>query len=263
MRKRKGRANGQEAIAAHYRQKIENGQLRPGDALPSMRHVCEQFEASITTVNRAFRILKDEGLTSPKPGVGTVVRDRSRARVPFSAYETALRPGGDRGPWEQATAAQGLDGRMEVRPPVEEPAPEDVAHAFGISPGTPVIRRRRRAMIGEDVVQLQDAWYPLDIARTAGLDAPGKITGGVLGAMVGAGLLPSETDHRVTAWVPTTEQAAELSLGERMAVLVVERITRDEAGRVLEVVRVTGAADRLELVYERLPLNRPTKRSAE
>ncbi|MFI5621558.1 GntR family transcriptional regulator [Streptomyces sp. NPDC051567] len=255
--RRKGREGGYGQIAAHFRALISSGELAPGDALPSMRAVCEQFGTTIVTANRAYRLLQEEGLTTSKSGVGTVVRSWSRVRIPFSVYESAMAPG-DKGPWERATAAQGLDGRMSVQPPERTIAPADIAQALGVEPGASVIFRRRRAMIGDEVIQIQDAWYPVDIARTAGLDTSGKITGGILAAMTTVGLLPTEADHRVTVWVPTSEQATELSLGSRVSVLVVERVTRDQEGRVLEVARITGAADRMELVYERLPLTSRT-----
>lgn len=63
-------------IAAHYRQLIEDGTLRPGDDMPSMKDTAKEFKVTVTTVNRAYRILKSEGLTLAKPGVGTVVASR-------------------------------------------------------------------------------------------------------------------------------------------------------------------------------------------
>ncbi|MGW7636119.1 GntR family transcriptional regulator [Streptomyces decoyicus] len=63
-------------IAAHYRRLIADGELTPGDDMPSMKDVCKKFGVTITTANRAFRILKDEKLTLAKPGVGTVVAER-------------------------------------------------------------------------------------------------------------------------------------------------------------------------------------------
>lgn len=65
-------------IANHYRQLIEDGTLAPGNAMPSMSKVGEEFNVSINTVNRAFRQLKAEGLTLGRPGHGTVVADRPR-----------------------------------------------------------------------------------------------------------------------------------------------------------------------------------------
>jgi GntR family transcriptional regulator len=63
-------------IAAHYRRLITDGTLVPGDAMPSIRKVRDEFDVTITTANRAFGVLKAEGLTSVRSGVGTVVADR-------------------------------------------------------------------------------------------------------------------------------------------------------------------------------------------
>lgn len=63
-------------IAAHYRRLIQDGILCPGDRMPSMTEAAEEFKVAVVTVNRAYRILKSEGLTVPLPGVGTVVASR-------------------------------------------------------------------------------------------------------------------------------------------------------------------------------------------
>lgn len=76
---------GYAEIATHYRQLIADGTLAPGDAMPSMREVCDQFGVSITTANRAFRLLKSENLTTPQPGVGTVVAERSHVAATAAA----------------------------------------------------------------------------------------------------------------------------------------------------------------------------------
>jgi GntR family transcriptional regulator len=76
---------GYAEIASHYRKLIADGTLAPGDAMPSMRDVCEEFSVSITTANRAFRQLKSEGLTAPKPGVGTVVVEQPRVAATAAA----------------------------------------------------------------------------------------------------------------------------------------------------------------------------------
>lgn len=75
-------AAGYAEIAAHYRQQIQDGVLQPGDTMPSMREVGQAFGVAQTTVNRAFRVLKQEGLTTPKAGVGTVVAEPERTSAP-------------------------------------------------------------------------------------------------------------------------------------------------------------------------------------
>lgn len=85
MSDNKPKKHGYVDIAQHYRQLIADGTLAPGAAMPSMSKVCEEFSVSITTANRAFRMLKSEGLTVPKPGVGTVVADQPRVAATAAA----------------------------------------------------------------------------------------------------------------------------------------------------------------------------------
>ncbi|MFG2716521.1 UTRA domain-containing protein [Streptomyces goshikiensis] len=60
--------------------------------------------------------------------------------------------------------------------------------------------------------------------------------------------------EKVAARMPTAAEAAALGVGERVPVLCVERVVRGRGGRVLEAFRVVGAADRVELHYDELPL---------
>lgn len=76
---------GYAEIASHFRSLITDGTFAPGDALPAMSKVRKQFGASITTVNRAFAMLKSEGLTEARPGSGTFVADQSDAPATAAA----------------------------------------------------------------------------------------------------------------------------------------------------------------------------------
>ncbi|MEV0965377.1 MULTISPECIES: UTRA domain-containing protein [unclassified Streptomyces] len=235
---------------------IRDGTRPPGSVLPRIVELVAAGDGSKATVNRAYKELESAGLVTSMRGRGTVVREPARVRLPLSRFQHALEAGGARGPWEMATADQGLDGRMQVDNPAAEflDAPGDVAEFLGLTPGALVVRRRRRALIGADVIALQDAWYPLDVAEAAGLDSPDKIAGGTLGALADAGIVPAQADEHVTADAPTDEQSANLAVGTRAAVLLVDRVTRDETGRAIELVRLVGAANRLTLVYAPLPL---------
>lgn len=76
---------GYAEIAAHYRQLISDGTLAPGDKMPTQKQAREKFGASITTVNRAFQLLKAERLTVAQVGRGTVVAERPRVASTASA----------------------------------------------------------------------------------------------------------------------------------------------------------------------------------
>ncbi|MFI8365251.1 GntR family transcriptional regulator [Streptomyces sp. NPDC085612] len=247
-----------EGLANQLKEKINAGEYQPGQKLPTVSALVAAGEGSITTVQRAYAELEADGYVVKRRRGGTVVRDRSRARVPLSRYSSALTPQGTKGPWEAALAEQGLEGQMAVASPAAEvlDAPEDVATALALPTGRKVVRRRRRAMIGDEVVQLQEAWYPLAVAQQAGLDQPTKVIGGVLRPLLAAGLAPAEAEERIRAWVPSPDEVTGLSIGSRIPVIGVERVTRDDTGRPIEFLRILGAADRLELVYDGLPLKR-------
>src|ERR1041385_252182 len=73
-------------IAARLRVAIAAGELRPGQALPSVRHLAGELRINPATVVQAYRDLELEGLVSTRQGAGTFVQDvaperRHRDRV--------------------------------------------------------------------------------------------------------------------------------------------------------------------------------------
>jgi GntR family transcriptional regulator len=64
-------------IADDIRRQIENGELRPGDQLPSTRRLQEIYEVGNNAVYMAVRNLEDAGLIEGHQGKGRYVVDRS------------------------------------------------------------------------------------------------------------------------------------------------------------------------------------------
>ncbi len=60
-------------IVAAIRQRIESGELRPGDPVPSARAITADWGVAIATATKAHAALRAAGLTVARPGVGTVV----------------------------------------------------------------------------------------------------------------------------------------------------------------------------------------------
>src|SRR3954468_2630132 len=60
-------------IVSEVRRRIEAGELRPGDRVPSARAITRQWGVAIATATKVHAALRDEGLTVARPGVGTVV----------------------------------------------------------------------------------------------------------------------------------------------------------------------------------------------
>ncbi len=62
-----------EQIAGFYGCAIEEGRLRPGDRLPTIRMVAEHAEVTRATVQQGYRLLAERGLVSATVGRGTQV----------------------------------------------------------------------------------------------------------------------------------------------------------------------------------------------
>ena len=75
---------------------IDSGEFHVGDQFPTEREICERFEVSRATANKALSNLVSEGLLEFRKGVGTFVRGKPmdynlRALVSFT--EEALASG--------------------------------------------------------------------------------------------------------------------------------------------------------------------------
>ncbi|RSN51800.1 TetR/AcrR family transcriptional regulator C-terminal domain-containing protein [Actinomadura sp. WAC 06369] len=112
-------------VADELRRRIADGELRPGDRVPSTRRIVRDFGVAMATASRALARLREEGLIVTTPGSGSVVRaaerrpppaprlaprDLTRARIVAAAVALADREGTD------AVSMRGLAGRLGVTP---------------------------------------------------------------------------------------------------------------------------------------------------
>jgi len=63
-------------IAGELRGRIEAGEFRPGDALPSINRLAQEYGVAKTTAQKALQVLKDEGIAHGVQGWGTIVSER-------------------------------------------------------------------------------------------------------------------------------------------------------------------------------------------
>src|ERR1700757_3117023 len=62
-----------QRIQGAIRKTIENGSLRPGDAVPSERELAKMHDVSLMTARHALATLEREGVVERRRGVGTFV----------------------------------------------------------------------------------------------------------------------------------------------------------------------------------------------
>ncbi len=60
-------------IAETIRRRVASGELQPGDKLPPMRIMAQDWNCTPGTANRAYQILTQEGLVVGQRGKGTIV----------------------------------------------------------------------------------------------------------------------------------------------------------------------------------------------
>lgn len=65
-----------EQITSQIKNCIITGELRPGDALPSMRLLAKELRISVITTKRSYNDLEQEGFIETITGKGSFVADR-------------------------------------------------------------------------------------------------------------------------------------------------------------------------------------------
>ena len=62
-------------IAEIFRARIQSGELSPGDRLPSIASISQEYAVAMTTAQKVIVALRDEGLVVTSP-MGTFVAER-------------------------------------------------------------------------------------------------------------------------------------------------------------------------------------------
>ena len=175
-------------IAEHLRERVLAGEFEPGSRLPSEPNLARSLGVSRSSLRSGIAILEEDGVLRRRHGSGTYVTDKlllsndlSRNFSVSAAIEaTGSRPGT-------------VLGRAAA-----EPAPTDVAQAFGIAPGDELsVLRRVRTADGRRVVDTTD-WCRSELLDAAALT---KLAGGsVYVALAEHGLT---VDHGVASIYPS------------------------------------------------------------
>lgn len=60
-------------IVEQVKQQVLNGELKPGDQLPTVRALAQELRVNFNTVARAYRLLDEAGIISTQQGRGTFI----------------------------------------------------------------------------------------------------------------------------------------------------------------------------------------------
>jgi GntR family transcriptional regulator len=244
-----------EEIAAALRGRIQRGELQPGDRLPTMDALADEYDVNRQTARQALNLLKAEGLAEYRGGrAGTVVRQRPAERMvrgrAVGRDNLGYYSGENVKHWRPVAGTQ-----TEVQ---TEPAPVDIAAYLGIEAGTPVVVRRR--LNGDPDVpvrrQLTDSWLHPDAVAAVPVIAGSSGLGGIYDRLEEWAGRPIAWEEEVTAATPSPDEVAALMLPPGVPLLRIIRTSTIKVGSRALVAEVNDIRMSAELFSVRYPMSR-------
>lgn len=251
-----------QQVAEELRDQILNGDLGPGDRLPSEPALSTRYDLSRTSVRNAIQQLKEWGLVRSERGRGNYVRP-SRQRF--------VREQPDLYQWEknrvhlpdEERATEGTTEHQTGRPlsdlviPAEYvtiEAGDELAEIFGVEAGTPMLERRYATRTEDESapLSLSSSW----IVKETAAQNPALLEeerepwpGGTQHQLFTIGIELDRIEDRVIARVPTAEEALRLELDPGTPVIVIRKTSWSTHGDVVELADIVLPSDRAELRY--------------
>lgn len=236
-------------VATALREKIDSGEYKPGERLPSERELIEAFGVSRITIREAISLLRSEGLVAAEHGKGVFVRPPNRVqRLSRSRLSRAAREQ-NKGFFLGDAEANNFTPSVTVKI-TTEPASADHAAALGVEEGAELLVRDRVMRANGLPVQLATSRLPRSITQGTLIEEVETGPGGSYARLEEAGHQLDYFHETVRTRMPNREEAALLQLPPGTPVLNVRRVAYDTAGRAVEVNDMTLSGERYELSYQ-------------
>lgn len=216
---------------------IRVGQWQPGEQLPSEADLANQFQVSRTTVRQAVGDLVSSGYIVRRQGKGTFVAQRIHASSATALYGFA-----------EALRSTGLDVSMQIDH-LEAIAnlPGDVAQYFSIPQSRKILNIRRTAWVDEACYFSEESFVIIPFhMEAAKVIEEREAFDYIYGYLEENGVRINSGYQTVGAQLATKDDIQLFRLTSPAAILVIERLTRDESGAAVEFSRVRYAADRYQ-----------------
>lgn len=221
-----------EMLKQHVLKMIEDGNLKPGDRLPSENQLVDQFDVSRMTANRALKELSSDGYIIRRAGLGTFVADArlTGEAIKVTSIKAEVEARGEA--WSAEVLAQRtMKPTRALAEALEMDADEQVVHL--------TILHRANGL----PIELEDrAIHPGIVPGCLDQDFTTQSTTDYL--LDTAALMRAE--HVVRAVMPSKSETSILELENDEACLLIERKSWS-AGRVASIARLLYPSSRYEL----------------
>lgn len=223
-------------IAQALERGIAEGAHQPGDRLPTEATLAAQHGVNRHTVRRALDSLALRGLIRIEQGRGS-----------FVSEDIVDYPVGRRTRFSEVIRAQNREPEGRILTIAEVPAEATVAEALRVPKGRPVLAVERLGLVdGRPVVLgLHHFVLPRLVALRDALSRTTSITA----ALAGCGVPDyRRVWTRVTARMPSPEEAEQLQQARAKPVLQAEALNADAEGRPIDYTLSRYAAGRVQIV---------------
>ncbi|WP_439594842.1 phosphonate metabolism transcriptional regulator PhnF [Falsiroseomonas sp.] len=225
-------------IAQRLERDIASGLHAPGARLPTEAELAAEYKVNRHTVRRAMEELEGRGLVRIEQGRGSFVAE--------DVVDYSLGP---RTRFSEIIRRQNREPGGRILRVAEVAAETGLAELLGIRRGRPVVLVERLALADGRPLVLGTHHFPA--ARFGRLPELLRADPSITAAMAACGV-PDYRRRvtRITARLPTPEEAELLQQSRNRPVLVTEAINTDPAGEVVDVTFGRYAAGRAQLVVE-------------
>jgi GntR family transcriptional regulator len=238
----------QRHLVAGLRALILDGDVGPGEQLPSSAELARQYGVNAVSISRAMSILESEGLVDRQKGRGVFPTGRGPMVVRASHYP---KPADDE-PYGWITEAdrRGRRGHSELLDVAEIPAPRAVAAVFGLYADDLVVARHQLLRLDDEPAELVWSYYTTDVARGTALAEPRLIKGGSPRVLTELGLPPRNAKDKVGVRMATKDEYELLQLPADIPVLRQFRVVFTDGQQPIEVTVMVKAGQQYEVEYD-------------
>jgi GntR family transcriptional regulator len=242
-------------LAATLRREITSGALPPGALLPTEYELAAQYSVSRNTVRLALADLQASGLITTGRGRGgrrvqrrEVLEFHGSASESMARADERLKVGDGVDAWVADNHDQGHTGTQQISVEIVE-APPGIARLLEIPAGERVVARRRLRLVDGKPHNLNDTWYPADIAEGSPIMHPADVPQGTITLMREMGYVQVRYRDEIEGRAPDPIEAQRLRIPSGWPVIVQTR-TGYTTERPVKATVTIWPADRARLIYE-------------